>query len=78
MNKGIADIYRLPNIEEYEDVHLLTLSEYCASLEEQVYAIAQALPEQEQQTIQAYMDARNDLELETVRVALRWGKRSSQ
>lgn len=75
MENKISDLYRLPNIAEYEDIHLLTLSESCAVLEEQVYAIAQVLPERKRQVIEAYINARNDLEVETFKTALRWGKR---
>ena len=70
-----ADLYRLPDIEKYEDVHLLTLSETCALLEEQVYLIARSLPEEKRQMIDAYICARNDLEVETIKTALRWGKK---
>ena len=75
MEDQILDLYQLPDIAEYEDVHLLTLSENCAVLEEQVYAIAKTLPERKRQIIEAYISARDDLEVETVKTALRWGKR---
>ena len=74
MNKAIANLYRLPNIGEYEDLSLLSLSEMCARLEEQVYAFIKNLPDEERQLIEAYISARNDLETETVKTALRWGK----
>ena len=74
MDEQISALYRLPNIEKYEDVHLLTLSENCAALEEQVYAIAEALPEKKRQIIERYINLRNDLEVETLKTALRWGK----
>ena len=75
MDNPIADLYRLPDIENYEDIHLLTLSQNCDALEERVYAIAKSLPDQNRETIEAYICARNDLEVETVKTALRWGKR---
>ena len=74
MNKQLLDIYNLPNINEYEDISLLSLSESCAVLEEQVRAIAHTLPETERQIIEAYISTRNNLEVETVKTALRWGK----
>lgn len=75
MEDRITDLYRLPNITEYEDVHLLTLVDNCAVLEAQVCAIAQTLPDEKRQVIEDYISTRNDLEVETVKVALRWGKR---
>ena len=74
MSETLSNLYRLPNIQEYADLNLLSLSEMCASLEEQMYALAKALPEKDRQIIDAYICARNDLEVESVKTALRWGK----
>ena len=76
MNEGVIDLYRLPNVSQYEDIHLLTLSETCSVLEERVYEIAEALPEKEKQTIKEYINTRNDLEVESIKTALRWGKQN--
>lgn len=78
MDGQITDLYKLPNIKEYEDIHLLTLSEYCAVLEGKVYAIANDLPDEKRYVIESYISTRNDLEVETVKVALRWGKKHYQ
>lgn len=75
MSDQLKDLYRMPNIDAYEDIHLLTLSENCAALEEQVSIIAKSLTNKEQNIIKAYIDMRNDLEFETVKTALQWGKR---
>lgn len=75
MNDAISDLYTLPNIDTYQDLNLLDLSEYCAALETQVYAIAKSLPVNEQRIILAYISTRDDLETETIKTALRWGKR---
>ena len=76
MNHQISALYHLPDIAEYEDTHLLTLRENCDVLEEQLYSVLQRLPEPDRQTIEVYMDMRNELEFETVKAALRWGKRN--
>lgn len=74
MDERIKDLYHLPDIGKYEDINLLTLSNECAVLEEGVFSIANALPEKERGIIEAYISARNDLEFETYKTALRWGK----
>ena len=74
MDRSLGDLYRLPNIGEYADMNLLVLSERCAVLEEQVLAIVRALPEEKRYVIEAYIGIRDDLEVETVKTALRWGK----
>ena len=75
MDDRIKELYRVPNIKEYENFHLETLGEQCAVLEERVLAIVQTLPDQKRQVIEEYIRTRDDLEVETVKVALRWGKR---
>lgn len=74
MNKDIKGFYALPNISSYQDIYLLDLSERCDRLESQVYAISKTLPDKERCVIEAYIGARNDLETETFKTALRWGK----
>ncbi len=78
MDAQIQDFYKLPTIADYEDLHLLTLSENCAVLEEQVYAIAKDLPAKKRQIIEAYISSRNDLEVETFKAALRFRKKHIQ
>lgn len=74
MDGQIADLYRLPDMEQYADLNLLALSENCSALEDQVCQIAKSLPDKQRQIIEAYISTRNDLEVETVKTALRWGK----
>ncbi len=47
MTEEISDLYKLPNIGKYEDIHLLDLSESCARLEEKVLALAKNLPDKQ-------------------------------
>lgn len=75
MDDRIKDLYHAPNIREYENFHLETLSESCAVLEERVNAILQTLPMQKRQIIEEYIRTRDDLEVETVKVALRLGRK---
>lgn len=74
MDHSLEDIYRLPKVGEYADMNLLMLSEHCAVLEERVLAIIKTLPDEKRLVIEAYIGIRDDLEVETVKTALRWGK----
>jgi len=74
MNEDIINLYKLPDINKYEDVHLLALSEQCATLEERVLTLIKTLPKQDRLMIEDYIQTRNDLEFETFKTALRWGK----
>ncbi len=75
MEDCVLDLYKLPDIAQYEDVHLLTLREHCAALEAQVYDIICRVSEHDRCILEAYIDMRNELEFESVKVALRWSKR---
>lgn len=74
MNEMLEDFYRLPNIAKCEDFCLQALSEQCNAYEEKVYRIMSRLNEADKEILQTYIDLRNDLETETFKVALRWGK----
>lgn len=76
MDERILDLYRVPGISQHEDIHLLTLSETCAVLEDKVYAIANKLSEKDKLIIHDYINTRNDLEFESIKTALRYGKRN--
>lgn len=75
MNKSIMDFYHLPDITAYEDMHLLDLAEECAALEEQIAQILLRISDLDRQILTRYIDARNDLEVQSFKTALRWGKR---
>jgi hypothetical protein len=74
MKETLQDFYRLPNINKYEDVCLQSLSEQCSAYEEKVRTILSRLPEKDKHILEAYIDLRNDLEVETFKAALHWGK----
>ena len=74
MDDRLMDFYKLPDIAEYENLHLLMLREECDNWEQKVRNILERLLDDDRQVIEVYLDSRNDLEVETVRAALRWGK----
>lgn len=75
MDARMIDLYRIPDIASYEDVRLMTLRENCAALEEKLQDVMDRLPDHDRYILAAYLDLRDDLEVETVKVALRLGKR---
>ena len=68
------DLYTIPEHVLPQDIYLQDLSEQCARLEEQVRAIASLLPPKEQQIIEAFLDIRDELEFQSVKVAMQFGK----
>lgn len=75
MEDRIVDLYRVPNVEEYEDMHLMTLREQCLALEEKLERVKECMPLSDRQVLESYLDMRNELEFQSVKAALRWGKR---
>lgn len=75
MDQRLQDFYQIPDIAEYEDICIQTLRESCASLEDRLRELSDQLPEHDRQIIEAYLDIRDELEFQTVKTALRWGKR---
>ncbi len=74
MHNVLEDFYRIPNIEKHENVSLQALSEQCSAYEEKVRTIISRLPEKDKHILEAYIGLRNDLEVETFKAALHWGK----
>ena len=76
MENGIMDLYCLPDIQDYEDVDLLALRKACTEMEEKLGSVMKRIPEKDAQLLRCYMQMRDLLEYETVKTALRWGKRN--
>ena len=74
MDERLADLYQIPEHVLPQDIYLQDLSEQCSRLEEQVRAIVSRLPRKQQQIMEAYLDIRDELEFQSVKVAMRFGK----
>jgi hypothetical protein len=75
MDQRLEYLYQVPDISDFEDICLQTLRESSASLESQLRELIDRLPEHDRQIIEAYLDIRDELEFQTVKTALRYGKR---
>lgn len=78
MDDRLMDLYKLSDVNDDEDVHLLTLRENCAVLESQLMDIALQLDNKDRQILEGYIDMRNDLEFETVKAAMLWAKNKTE
>ena len=74
MDDEILSFYRMSDIAKYEDIHLLSLRDNCAAMEDRLEAVKERMPEHDRQILECYLDIRNDLEYETFKTALRWGR----
>ena len=74
MDSRLNDLYMIPKTVVEQDIYLLDLSEQCAVLEERVRTLARTLPPEQRNVIEAFLDIRDELEFQSVKVAMRYGK----
>lgn len=74
MDDRLKDLYTIPERVVAQELYLLDLSEQCTVLEERVRAIARKLPGEERMTIEDFLELRDELEFQSVKVAMRYGK----
>lgn len=73
MDERLRNLFCVPDRGAWENVYLLDLRMHCGALEERVRNLP--LSPEDRQTLEAYIDVRNELEFESVKLVLRWGKR---
>lgn len=76
MEDRILDLYKLPDISQFEDVHLITLRENCMILEEKLEQAKERMTSSDREILDGYIDMRNELEFQSIKAALRWGKKN--
>ena len=74
MDDRLKDFYTIPERVVHQDIYLQDLSEQCAVMEERVRTIAQGLPERQRMIIEDFLNIRDELEFQTVKVAMQYGK----
>lgn len=74
MKERLYDFYHALDMQECEDIHVLTLREQCDTLEYQIVNIMGRLSEHDRYIMEAYIDLRNDLEFESIKTAFRLGR----
>ena len=74
MDGRLKDLYTIPEHVLPQELYLVDLSEQCARMEERVRNIASRLPPKEKQIIEAFLDIRDELEFQSVKVAMQFGK----
>ena len=74
MDDRLHDLSSIPESVLPQDIYLLDLSEQCTLLEMQVRSIAMTLPGKQRKIIEAFLDMRDELEYQSVKVAMQYGK----
>lgn len=74
MDSRLKDLYTIPHHVVEQDSYLLDLSEHCAVLEEKVRILSRTLPTEQRYIIEAFLDVRDELEFQSIKVAMKFGK----
>ena len=74
MNERLTDLYRVPERSLPQDIYLMDLAEECAHMEERVRDLMTRLPDSDRELLESYLDIRNELEFQSVKIALRFSK----
>ncbi len=78
MDSRLYDLYKLPQDLSEQEIYLQDLAYHCACLEEQVRRIMESLSAADCSVLEDYLDTRNELVFQSVKRALKIGKRHSQ
>ena len=74
MNDGLKDLYQIPQRSLPQDIYLMDLAEECAYLETRVRELMSRLSTCDRELLESYLDMRDELEYQSVKVALRFSK----
>ena len=74
MDARLTDFYTIPENVVHQNIYLEDLSEQCAVMEERVRTIAKELPVRQRAVIEDYLNIRDELEFQTVKADMQYGK----
>lgn len=74
MDGRLRDLYALPDDGNQQEIYLQDLSLQCAHLEERVRHSMESMPISQRQLLEDYIAVRDELEFQSVKRALRFGK----
>lgn len=73
LNKNLDDLYCFPESLSEIDIYIEDLAVQCRQLEDQINAALENLPADFRELLLSYLDLRDDLDVYTVRKAIRYG-----
>lgn len=74
MEDRLSDLYTLADKELSPQIYLQDLSEQCANMEQKVRKIMEKLSRSDRLVLQGYIDLRDELEYQSVKVAMKLSK----
>ncbi len=77
MDDRLRDLYKIPKHIVEQEVDLLALSQQVDHLEERLRQRLAHMAQQDRDLIEEYLSLRNDLEVLSIKQAIRFGKRQA-
>lgn len=74
MDNRLFNLYRIPDSILPQDIYIQDLSEQCACLEHRIRDLIDNYPDEQRQLIERYIDIRDELEFQSVKLAIKLGK----
>lgn len=75
MDKRLSNLYTLPDQNGEQSLYLLELRDHCSRLEYELLEAAEGLPAHLRVLIEGYIEIRDELEFQSVKAALGFGKK---
>ena len=75
MGSRMKDLYDFPESIDEQDIYIQDLAEQCAVLAGRVQEMMESLPEEKRQLLEAYIEAMDELEFQSVKKAMRFGRK---
>lgn len=75
MDKRLSNLYTLPDQNGEQNLYLLELRDHCSRLEYELLEAAEGLPAHLRVLIEGYIEIRDELEFQSVKAALGFGKK---
>ena len=75
MDKRLSNLYTLPDQNGEQSLYLLELRDHCSRLEYELPEAAEGLPAHLRLLIEGYIEIRDELEFQSVKAALGFGKK---
>lgn len=74
MDDRLKDLYHIPEQVVEQDIYIEELAEQCSVYETRIRRIIEKLSTDDKEIVETYLDLRDELEIHTVKIAMRFAK----
>lgn len=74
MDDRLKDLYQIPKQVLEQEIYIEDLAEQCSVYETRIRQIIEKLSTDDKEIVETYLDLRDELEIQTVKIAMRFAK----